>query len=241
MCRKVCRTAQSSTEGFFHDKHPLQLGHPINIREFYYQGYLLDYFVIGLKKIMLNCKPWVVWVWCGHQWAEVECFTKVRWQSHKQSWSLSVPSAGALVTAQCWPRAGCTHSCSGISPRGWTKLLIMRGRRKWESIPHVTATTAKLKEATWSYLTVIGIRLGSKKWIIRSFSDSWAKKVSAANALLKAPNEALQDLQDADLISPGTDRAAQKTLHQHVCRCLSLPALGFRARIRFFWAFACFS
>lgn len=38
----------------------------------------------------------------------------------------------------------------------------MRGRRKWESIPHVTATTAKLKEATWSYLTVIGSDLGLK-------------------------------------------------------------------------------
>lgn len=241
MCRKVCRTAQSSTEGFFHDKHPLQLGHPINIREFYYQGYLLDYFVIGLKKIMLNCKPWVVWVWCGHQWAEVECFTKVRWQSHKQSWSLSVPSAGALVTAQCWPRSWMYAFLFRNFTSRLNKASDHERPKKVGVNPSRYSYDCKIERNYLKLLDCNWIRLGSKKWIIRSFSDSWAKKISAAKALLKAPNEALQDLQDADLISPGADRAAQKTLHQHVCRCLSLPALGFRARIRFFWAFACFS
>ena len=62
--------------------------------------------------------------------------------------------------------------------------------------------------------------------------------VSAANALLKAPNEALQNLEDADLISAlaalGLAAPEKKPVD-------SVDRLGSRARIRFFWAFACFS
>ena len=98
-CAEWC-AVQRNPRGV-HDKQPLQLGHPINIREFYYQGYLLDYFAIGLKKIMLNCKPWVVWVWCGHPWAESNALQKLDGNPTKL---VPVGPKGSPCD-QCWPRS----------------------------------------------------------------------------------------------------------------------------------------